>query len=375
MKTKIATFGVTLGLMAGISFSGVFNFNAGAQRAPQRNNNPRVEQIERLQPVPLKPLEKNDPKAQLSAEWANVENEIAPPQKGASISEDAAAEVSFNVRTHEEVAVDATTLNLQRRVQVGNIEAMTGNIGADARVDDQDTKGEPQKDQDGKLIYSVIGADNRVNIADTTVYPWRAITKLYVNWPNGARGGCSGTLIAARYVLTAGHCVHQNSKGGWANSIEVIPGLDGSYKPYGSAYGSYFRSVTAWTVDENSEADYALITLDRNIGNTVGWFGYGWWSSLDGVTGHLAGYPGDRGAGVEMYYDYDPIQSSNDKRLFYQIDTYNGQSGSGVYRKIDGSRYVMGVHAYGVNGDNLNKATRINESRYDRIQGWIATGF
>ena len=114
MKTKIATFGITLGLMAGISFSGVFNFNADAQFAkPQRNNNPNGEQVERLQPVPLKPLEKTDPKAQLAAEWVSVENETAPPQQGASINEDAAAEVSFNVRTHEEVVVDAHQLKLQ----------------------------------------------------------------------------------------------------------------------------------------------------------------------------------------------------------------------------------------------------------------------
>ena len=380
MKNKIATFGLGLGLAAGVAFSGVINCfihsGAGAQSIPQRRFTPQTEQVERLQPVPLKPYDRNDPKAQLNPEWLNIPEEIQPTQKGFSITEDASAEVAFNTVTKQEEAPENSALNFRRRVQVrGELDAATSNIGADARVDDHDQKGEPQKDENGKILNSVIGADNRVNISDTTVYPWRAITKLLVRWPNGQGGGCSGTVIAPRYVLTAGHCVNQSSKGGWATSIEIVPGLDGTYRPYGSAFGTYFRSVTAWTVDQNAEADYALITLDRNLGNTVGWFGYGTWSNLEGVTGHIAGYPADRGAGVEMYYDYDPILDTNDKRLFYQIDTFNGQSGSGVYRKIDGSRYVMGVHAYGVNGDNLNKATRINSSRFDRIQGWIATGF
>ncbi|NOT62235.1 MAG: trypsin-like serine protease [Acidobacteria bacterium] len=376
MKTKIATLGLSLGLAAGIAFSGAFNFNAGAQSIPQRKASPQHEQIERLQPVPLKPMEKNDPKAQLAPEWLNVAEEVAPAQKGASITEEAATEVAFNTVTKQEEA-PANMLNLRRRVmQVrGDVTATTSNVGADARVDDQDQKAEPQKDANGNLVASVIGADNRVNITDTTVYPWRAITKLLVRWPNGQTGGCSGTMIASRYVLTAGHCVHQDSKGGWASSIEVVPGLDGTYRPYGSAFASYYRSVTAWTEDQNPEADYALLTLDRHIGSTVGWFGYGNWSDLEGVTGHLAGYPGDLGSGREMYYDYDPIADTNDKRLFYRIDTFNGQSGSGVYRKIDGNRYVMGVHAYGNTGDGYNKATRINGSRFDRIQDWIATGY
>ena len=377
MNTKIATFGLSLGLMAGISFSGVLNFNASAQLGrAQRPDTPRAEQVERLQPVPLKPLEKTDPKAQLAPEWLNVVEEVPPAQKGVSIAEDAAAEVGFNVVSKQEEAPANSALNMRRRVQVrGELDATAGNVGSDARLGDQDKNGEPQKDADGNLIYSVIGADNRVNITNTTVYPWRAITKLLIRWPNGQTGGCSGTMVAARYVLTAGHCIHNEARGGWASSVEVVPGLDGAYRPYGSAFASYFRSVTAWTEDQNAEADYGLITLDRNLGNTVGWFGYGTWSNLEGLTGNLAGYPGDLGGGREMYYDADPILDTNDKRLFYQIDTFNGQSGSGVYRIISGSRYVMGIHAYGVNGDNLNKATRINSSRFDRIQDWIATGF
>ena len=83
MNTKIATFGLSLSLMAGISFSGVLNFNASAQLGrAQRPDSPRVEQVERLQPVPLKPLEKTDPKAQLAPEWLNVTEEVPPMQKG-----------------------------------------------------------------------------------------------------------------------------------------------------------------------------------------------------------------------------------------------------------------------------------------------------
>jgi len=45
----------------------------------------------------------------------------------------------------------------------------------------------------------------------------------------------SGAIIDEFHVLTCGHNVYLHDNGGWASSVEVIPGMDGSYEPFGSA--------------------------------------------------------------------------------------------------------------------------------------------
>ncbi len=45
------------------------------------------------------------------------------------------------------------------------------------------------------------------------------------------------------------------------------------------------------------------------------------------------------------------------RKVYYDIDTFGGQSGSAVYRIINGSRYGIAIHAYG--GATSNNGTRI----------------
>ena len=217
-------------------------------------------------------------------------------------------------------------------------------------------------------------APNYIHVSDTASYPWSTQTKLYVTYSNGNSKGCSGTLIAAKYVLTAGHCVYSKSDGGWAKTIEAIPG--GTNKPFGSAYATQVRSYTGWASYQDPNYDIALITLDRPIGKSTGWLGYTTYSSVNGITGNVAGYPGDKG-GTYLYYHSGPISSSTSYRLYYQIDTYGGQSGSGIYY-IDSqnNRYIFGIHTTGVTPSNpsYNSGTRIDAQKYNYITSSIASG-
>ena len=75
---------------------------------------------------------------------------------------------------------------------------------------------------------TVIGRDERVRILDTDLAPWRMICALRMR---AQRRGTLGTgwFIGPKTVLTAGHCVFSTGFfGGWASTIEVIPGLNGS---------------------------------------------------------------------------------------------------------------------------------------------------
>jgi len=90
---------------------------------------------------------------------------------------------------------------------------------------------------------SVCGRDDRVRISPATAIPWRWICQLIITMPNGAGFRGTGWFIGPKCVMTAGHCVYSKTNGGWARRIEVIPGMDGAARPFGSAVGTNFCSV------------------------------------------------------------------------------------------------------------------------------------
>ena len=60
----------------------------------------------------------------------------------------------------------------------------------------------------------------------------------------------------------------------------------------------------------------------------------------------------------------------NARKVFYDIDTFGGQSGSAVYRIINGGRYGVAIHAYG--GAVTNSGTRIITAVYNNMVAWKA---
>lgn len=221
---------------------------------------------------------------------------------------------------------------------------------------------------------TVIGSDHRIRISTTTSYPWRAMTKVYMTFPNGDQRICSGAMVSVRHVLTAGHCVYNADRGGWA-ALTVVPGQDGTYMPFGAHQATRIRTYAAWAFQENSNYDVALVTLNAPVGQSTGWLGYGYFPSINGVTGNLGGYPGDRDGGMNLYYHFNAITGSTSRRINYQIDTAGGQSGSGVYRILNGNRYVFGVHTNGTWNDvsGTNSGTRIDATKFSHLKNWIGS--
>jgi glutamyl endopeptidase len=216
---------------------------------------------------------------------------------------------------------------------------------------------------------TVCGSDERVQISPATDTPWRWICKLNVTMANGAGGGCTGWFIGPRTVMTAGHCVFSHGNGGWVRQIEVVPGMAGASRPFGSQTSGSFRSVTGWTSSQNEEFDYgAIIMPNATLGNQVGFFGFTSLSdaSLRGMIGNNSGYPGDKPFGTE-WFNADPISGVSARRLEYMIDTAGGQSGSVVWRSLNGQRHAVGIHGY---GGCPNKAVRINQEVFNNMLGW-----
>lgn len=234
---------------------------------------------------------------------------------------------------------------------------------------------------------SVIGVDERIRILDTDLSPWRMICALRMRGTNGATAIGTGWFVGPRTVLTAGHCVHNAQFfGGWADRIEVIPGLLGAgssaaVQPFGSVVGGAFSSVDRWVDQADADFDIGCIHLDESVGDTVGWFSLGV-RTADALTGfmvNISGYPADRGNGNEQYHAVNRVLHVSDRRIFYDVDTFGGQSGAPVWihETPDGPPVAVGIHAYGIGGTptvlglTANSAPRIIPEVFDIVGAWI----
>lgn len=218
--------------------------------------------------------------------------------------------------------------------------------------------------------------DDRVQITNTTIYPWRVHASLLITAADGSRWSGTGWFIGPHTLATAGHVVYIKNSGvpgrdGWVQSIQVMPGRNGTALPYGSVTSANFRSVTGWTNSGDENHDYGAIIIPTDLGSTTGWFGFGAWPDADllKTTGNISGYPGDKPSGTQ-WYDARGISSVNPLKVYYDIDTAGGQSGSAVYRVVNGARYGIAIHAYG--GATTNSGTRITRPVYDNLVAWRA---
>ncbi len=217
----------------------------------------------------------------------------------------------------------------------------------------------------------VIGRDDRIRINATTGYPWRCICSLLVTAADGSRWIGTGFLVGPRLVVTAGHVVYMHNRGGWARRIEVIPGRNGTSRPYGSCFSSLYHSVNGWTKKKKRNYDYAAIVLPSNCkyGNRLGYFGYAAYgnSGLQNTTVNVAGYPGDKPPGTHWWHARK-LTAIRSKTLVYNIDTAGGQSGAPVWQYKNGVRHVVGIHTNG--STSGNSATRITREVFDNIKRW-----
>ena len=226
------------------------------------------------------------------------------------------------------------------------------------------------------LAETVHGPDNRVKITNTLAYPWRAHASLLITAADNSMWIGTGWFIGPHTLVTAGHVVYIKNSGvqgrdGWVKRIQVMPGRNGSSLPYGSVTSSNFRSVTGWTNNGDQNYDYGAIIIPTQLGNTVGWFGFGVYSDADlrNSVGNISGYPGDKPTGTQ-WYDARRIATVNNRKVYYDIDTAGGQSGSAVYRVINGGRYGVAIHAYG--GATTNSGTRIVQAVFNNMVAWKA---
>ncbi len=228
---------------------------------------------------------------------------------------------------------------------------------------------------ENKDIETVFPPDDRTKVTDTTIYPWTSICKIYITADDDTNWVGSGVIIDEFHVLTAGHNVYLHDHGGWAKEVKVVPGKDDTYEPYGHAYSTYMQSYSGWIDSQMVEHDWAVVTLDRNIGYYTGWMGIITRDSSDPIyTGDLntAGYPGDLSQGEEMYKTTGVGDYADEYNHYYWLDSMGGQSGSPVWWLDGNDPYILSVNAYSHNSTSWsNFGTRITTAKFNSIITWL----
>jgi V8-like Glu-specific endopeptidase len=223
-----------------------------------------------------------------------------------------------------------------------------------------------------------VGADDRVQITDSSQYPFTAIGWLFGQNQSDGWATCSAALIGPKTVITAAHCVYDHWNGGWMKQLMYVPGaVDATSAPFGvfdwdsvHILQGYLSNYDGETYDSVMPWDLAVINLIEPAGDTLGWLGFqvdnhGNWNA------GILGYPADKPEGTmwfskcaitdKNYEGLLPVETGNS--FWHTCDTFSGSSGSSIWELGDQDLpYVNGVNV--AEDSQRNYATEINEANF-----------
>lgn len=197
----------------------------------------------------------------------------------------------------------------------------------------------------------------------------------------------SATMVSPYYAITAGHnfylpeniAISNKVLNRRADQVSFSLAFHEGQTPFPTSV-SNFMVHDKWVNDEAANYDYALLRLEHPVGEQSGYASLKSLESevLRNIDINVTGYPGDRfvGGQAQMYTMHGRVKHLTERKLFYEIDTSGGQSGSGVWSIIEKSEspqeedlICCGVHTTGA--PNANGAIRVTNDFIDNIKKWI----
>jgi V8-like Glu-specific endopeptidase len=195
-----------------------------------------------------------------------------------------------------------------------------------------------------------------------TVYPHRAVGKLFFTQPGVGDFVCSASVIDNRIVVTAGHCVHRGSGGsaGFFTNFLFVPAFKNGVAPFNQWNWAFVVVTATWSSGGGTvpnAADYAMFEMqDRPgplvLGNVTGSLG---WQTLSLHPNHITqlGYPCNLDSCQQM--------QRNDAGTARLVAPNNAEFGSHMRGGASGGPIIQnfGVFAAGQTGGSRTGVNRV----------------
>lgn len=239
------------------------------------------------------------------------------------------------------------------------------------KLDGNQAKGEINNNID----ESVIGPDDRKIVKDIKKFPNRSIVfiKSYYDDINYSSG--TGFIIDDNAVLTAAHVITSDFKDIEIKKITISAGYKEEKETLGSARVIKTYVKPEWKNFRNPLFDLALLILDKPLGKELGKLKLSDKAKL-GEFVSTSGYPGQNKNNVQniragnQYYSSGEIEYITKNKLYYNLDTEPGQSGSPVFNDKND---VIAIHTNGFNKNSslkYNSGIRLSSENIETIYGW-----
>jgi V8-like Glu-specific endopeptidase len=229
------------------------------------------------------------------------------------------------------------------------------------------------------------GRSGMAEVQTTDMWPYTPTVKLISYWPSGEATTCSGMMVDAKVVLTAGSCIYSHDpalcadgdSSCWVSDVSAMPAYADGEAPYGQSGYETIMTWTDWTDGQNLAFDLAAIRLRYPIGVTTGWLGIGFnnddaaftENSLDNTS-----YPQDAPYDGERMYDWGGIvtdAATGQPDVFYIDGTCDtGRTGASL-NGDDGVAYGVFSHNDATSRMGI---TRITYSKFDSLRTFIQEG-
>lgn len=242
--------------------------------------------------------------------------------------------------------------------------------GRSARPDPTVRSGPRGRDGGGGTL-SVIGEENREEVADPGALPWRHVCRLSISWPDGREANGTGWLCAPNLIVTAGHCVYSSRRGvGWAERLRIAfpmgPELDMTAPD--------LRTARAWAQEGREDYDYGAVVLSGPLESAVNPIEFRTLREEDlAEVVVVPGYPVDLGAALWKAEGTVDTHPRTPRLLRHTVDTEIGESGAPLLRAEPDAYRAIGIHVQGETGV-ANLAIAFVPGVVATLEQWAAGG-
>ncbi|MBI2717714.1 MAG: trypsin-like serine protease [Rhizobiales bacterium] len=224
-------------------------------------------------------------------------------------------------------------------------------------------------------VKPVTGKGKLVQINNTKVSPYASMGMLM--------SGCSGVLVMKRYVLTAAWCVYDTKTQKFLENLDFVPALNGNDAPVGTIKWKNVWIPKGFQQSADLAYGFALIELEKDVGDQVGWFGFGPVKGSDNLKQlTLTGYPFANVPKNTLWEASCSIDTSQENAYFYRCpgDGKTLVSMLGAPFFIKGAKegdpgQLLGIHISSQD-DKLESwwAMRLSETHTQTILSWANGG-